>query len=128
MAQSPSAAEWIVQRARILLLAAQGHANVAIARELQVSRPTVLLWRKRFRRFGIPAVLEHPTPGRAARLSPAKVEAIVQATLHTTPPGARRWSLRTMARAQHLPRSTVHRIWQQHGLSGPNRPWKTVAA
>jgi len=35
----------IVLRARIILAAAEGKPNNAIATELQTSRPTVLLWR-----------------------------------------------------------------------------------
>ncbi len=36
------------QRARMVLAAAQGHSNVSIARELQVSVDTVRLWRDRW--------------------------------------------------------------------------------
>lgn len=38
----------MVLRARIVLAAAQGHANVQIARELQVNVDTVRLWRDRW--------------------------------------------------------------------------------
>jgi DNA-binding NarL/FixJ family response regulator len=41
-----------VQRAKILLLAAQGVANTQIAERLGVSRPTVIAWRKRYAREG----------------------------------------------------------------------------
>jgi transposase len=45
-----------------------------------------------------------------------KVRAVVQATLHTTPPGATHWSIRTMAKAQGISRMAVQRIWDRHGL------------
>jgi transposase len=35
-------------RARIVLIAGDGVSNSAIARELGVSRPTMILWRERF--------------------------------------------------------------------------------
>ena len=44
------------------------------------------------------------------------MQAVVQATLHTTPRGATHWSIRTMAKAQGLSRMAVQRIWDRHGL------------
>jgi FixJ family two-component response regulator len=43
----------VALRCRIILRAVAGQQNVAIAEELGVSRPTVLLWRKRVREQGI---------------------------------------------------------------------------
>jgi transposase len=48
------------------------------------------------------------------------VEAIVNATLHTTPRDATHWSTRTLARAQGVSEATVRRIWRAHGLQ-PHR-------
>jgi len=111
----------LVQRARIVLLAAAGQANSAIAREVGMSRPTVLLWRERFARGGVPGLsYEKPRPGRKPALGPEKIQAVVEATLQSTPPAATHWSVRTMAKAQGLGRTTVHRIWRQHGLQ-PHR-------
>ena len=50
LVRAGNTAQKLVQRARIILLAAAGRPNVAIAREVGVSRPTVLLWRERFAR------------------------------------------------------------------------------
>jgi DNA-binding NarL/FixJ family response regulator len=41
-----------VQRAKILLVAAEGVANTQIAERLGVSRPTVIAWRHRYAREG----------------------------------------------------------------------------
>src|SRR6202521_4992950 len=38
----------LVERARIVQMAAKGSLNQDIARELEISRPTVQLWRARF--------------------------------------------------------------------------------
>ena len=43
------------------------------------------------------------------------MEAIVNATLHTTPPDATHWS-RRMARAQGISAATARRIGRTHGL------------
>jgi transposase len=48
------------------------------------------------------------------------VEAIVNATLHTTPADATHWSVRTLAKRQRVSPATVHRIWQAHNLQ-PHR-------
>lgn len=111
----------IALRARIILRAIRGEANSAIAKALQISRPTVLLWRKRFAHAGVPAILvDAPRPGRKKALSPKKVEAVVQATLHSRPPGKTHWSTRDMAKAQGISRMAVQRIWRQHNLQ-PHR-------
>jgi transposase len=49
-----------------------------------------------------------------------KINAVVEATLHSTPPGTTHWSLRTMAKAQGLGSDSVMRIWHAHGLQ-PHR-------
>src|SRR5436309_12995285 len=111
----------LVQRARIVLLAAARRPNAAIAREVGVGRPTVLLWRARFASGGVPGLsFEKPRPGRKPALSPARIQQVVEATLHTTPAGATHWTVRTMAKAQGLGHTTIHRIWRQHGLQ-PHR-------
>ena len=65
-------------------------------------------------------VKDAPRPGRRPALSPEKIAAIVEATLHTTPPDATQWSVRTMAKAQGVSHAVVHRIWRAHGLQ-PHR-------
>jgi transposase len=106
-----------VQRAQIILLAAGGAESQNIARELRVSRPTVQLWRERFlalRTCGLEK--DAPRPGRIPPIDDRKRAAIVEATLHSQPPGATHWSTRTMAQAQGVSEATVRRIWKQHGL------------
>ena len=111
----------LVLRAQIVLKAAAGMANHRIARDLNTSRPTVLLWRRRFQKGGTAALTEDaPGRGRKARISPAKVKQIVEATLHEKPTAATHWSTRTMARAQGVSQTMVQRIWDAHGLQ-PHR-------
>jgi transposase len=108
-------------RAHICLLGADGLSNTAIAKQLNTSRPTVLLWRKRFQESGPEGLAKDAPHGPSSRrLEGAKINAIVEATLHTTPPDATHWSTRTMAKAQGVSRNTVARIWKAHGLQ-PHR-------
>ena len=106
-----------VVRAKIITMAADHVPSQAIAAALKVSRPTVQLWRERFLALRV-AGLEHdaPRPGRTPRIPEQKVRAVVEATLHTTPPAATHWSTRTMARAHGLSQATVQRIWARHHL------------
>jgi len=106
-----------VQRAQIILLAADGAESQEIARRTKVSRPTVQLWRQRFLALRVAGLeKDAPRPGRIPRISAQKINAVVEATLHTTPPHATHWSTRSMARAQGLSEATIRRIWKQHNL------------
>jgi transposase len=114
-------AQKVVLRARIILGASTGCSNHQLAKRLGSTRPTVLLWRKRYGEAGLAGLLQDaPRPGRRCRIGARKVEAIVNATLHTTPPDATHWSSRRMARAQGISEATVRRIWRAHGLQ-PHR-------
>src|SRR5580700_2707618 len=111
----------IVLRVDIVLGAAQGIANHALARNLSTSLPTVLLWRKRFDSGGLAAVLEdQPRSGRPKQISAERKEAIVKATMKTTPKDATHWSVRAMAASQRVSPATVQRIWKKHKLQ-PHR-------
>ncbi len=111
----------IVLRSRICLLAHAGHGNRQIARQLNTSRPTVLLWRDRFAASGV-AGLEHEPPRQASsqRLEDSLIKKIVDTTLQTTPPAATHWSTRTLARHLGVSHMTVARVWDRHGLQ-PHR-------
>ena len=92
-----------------------------VSRELGINRKTVTLWCKRFAAEGIESLWEiAPGRGRKPSYSAAKVEAIVDATLHSKPKGETHWSCRTMARHQGVSKATVNRIWISHGLK-PHR-------
>jgi len=111
----------VALRARIVLGAAEGQSNHGLAKDLNTSRPTILLWRERYAQAGLSGLLKDaPRPGRRKQIGAAKVEAIVNATLQTRPRDATHWSVRTMARTQGVSPATVQRIWDAHGLQ-PHR-------
>jgi transposase len=98
-------------------MAADGIQNQDIARCIGVSRPTVQLWRQRFLAFRLAGLeKDAPRPGRFPKITPTKIQAVVDATLHTTPPNATHWSTRSMAKAQGLSEATIRRIWKQYNL------------
>jgi transposase len=107
----------LVQRAKIIRLSADGVFSHDIAQKLQVSRPTVQLWRERFIALRLKGLeKDAPRPGRKPVIRQQKVNTIVKATLQTEPTGASYWSLRAMARAQGVSKDSVWRIWKQHNL------------
>src|SRR4030042_2547362 len=111
----------IALRAKIALLAADGLSNVRVAREAGVSRPTVILWRKRFLQGGPEAIATIlPGRGRPVTYTTEQVQRIVEATIQTKPPGATHWRTRSMARAPGVSKATVQRIGSAHGLQ-PHR-------
>src|ERR1700740_310062 len=111
----------VALRCRIVLGAAQGEADSAIARRLSVNRNTVILWRKRFVESGLDGLWDiAPGRGRKPIYEMDKIAAIVDATLQTKPAGMTHWSCRTLAEQQGVSKSTVNNIWGAHHLQ-PHR-------
>ena len=105
------------QRARLVLLAAQGAQNKDIAVEIGLDRRQVALWRKRFVAGGIQALRQDaPRSGRPPMLTPELQSRIVEATLHTKPAAATHWSTRTLAAHLGLSATMVRRVWQRNGI------------
>lgn len=52
-----------VERGRIVLAVADGKGTSGTAREVGVSRPTVIKWRDRFAQLGIAGLADEPRPG-----------------------------------------------------------------
>lgn len=116
-----STAARLVTRARIVLLAAEGWENKAIAERLQTTRPTVGHWRTQFARFGIAGIEKDATrPGRP-RTDRSEVERnIITATTQTKPEAATHWSTRMLAKHLGVDHVFVHRVWRANGLQ-PHR-------
>jgi transposase len=107
----------VALRCRIVLAACAGQQNKVMAADLQVSRPTVNLWRKRVRDLGIGQVWEiAPGRGRKPRYDQARRDAIIKATLQTKPKGMTHWSCRVMAQEQKVSKAMVNRLWQMHNI------------
>ena len=57
---------FLAQRARIVLLAADGLSNVAVADRVGVNQSTVVKWRNRYLERGLEGLVDEPRPGDAA--------------------------------------------------------------
>jgi transposase len=105
-------------RARIVLEAARGAPNGAIARHLGVHAETVALWRGRFAARGLDGIRhDAPRSGSGRRAEPGLVDRIVRTTLEVEPPSGR-WTTRSLAASLHVNHMLVFRVWRSHGL-GP---------
>jgi transposase len=109
------------RRVRAVLALIEGQRPSHVAATLGVSRNQIFLWSKRYVGGGVSAMVREASrpPGRAP-VPPAKVAAIVTATLTTKPPTGTHWSSREMARVQDVSGSMVRKIWRQHRLQ-PHR-------
>ncbi len=116
----PKTAQALALRARIVLAAAEGRSNDAVAAELAVNTHTVGKWRRRFAEQGPDGLLDEPRPGAPRTIGDADVERVIVLTLESAPRDATHWSTRSMAAATGFSQSTVSRIWRAFALA-PHR-------
>ena len=114
LARSKCTSVRLAQRAKIVLLAAQGFQNKDIAEQLGVGRVQVARWRERYLVSSLQGI-EHDLP-RGAPPVKVDVKKLVELTTQTTPEAATHWSTRKMAAALDVSPSTVMRHWQANGL------------
>jgi transposase len=106
-----------VERARVVLRAADGWQDKDIASELGITPEKAARWRNRFLDGGLAALeKDAPRPGRPHTVSGDKVQEIVHKTTQEKPTVATHWSTRTMAMAVGVSAATVRRIWHANGL------------
>ena len=119
-ARSRAIAQRDVQRAKVILLAAEGVPNHEIASRTGCSQPTVRLWRSRFSEGGVAGLEEREGRGHPFVYSEEDFARVITTTLKGPPEGSTRWSTRTLADQLGMSRSTVQRIWRKHRLQ-PHR-------
>jgi transposase len=112
----PKSAQRIALRSRIVLAAADGFSNTAIAEKLHITLPTVGKWRQRFLEDRLEGLVDEPRPGAPRTITDAKIETIINQTLETKPDNSTHWSTRDMAKRVGLSQSAIVRIWQAFEL------------
>ena len=117
-----------VKRAQILLAAADGQSEAAIATTVRVGTSTVYRTKRRFVEESLEAALsEDPRPGGKRKLTGSE-EALLIATVCSTPPSGRaRWTLALLADAvvaltphARISRHTIGRRLAENAL----KPWQ----
>ena len=107
----------LVQRAKIVLRAAEGRLNKDIAADLETSKKTVSLWRTRFADHRLKGIeKDAPRGGRHPSVRATFEAEIIRRTTQETPANATHWSTRSMAKAVGCKQSMVSRIWRDNGL------------
>ena len=121
----PKSAQALAMRARIVLAAADGLGNTAIAGKLGIALSSARKWRSRFAALCLDGLTDEPRPRRPRTVNDEQVEAVITRTLETTPADATHWSTRSLAAELGLSQSAVFRIWRAFGLA-PHRQdsWK----
>lgn len=121
LARSRSTSVRLAERAKIVLLAAEGKENGEIAETLGISRQKAGRWRKRYHELGLAGIeKDAPRPGRKKTISKRTVNKVIKLTTQEKPANATHWSRRLMAQRVNISESAVGRIWRAHGLK-PHR-------
>src|SRR3989337_1259110 len=92
--RGPKPAQRRARRAEVVLGAAAGKTNTALARELRWTSQTVGRWRGRFLERRLDGLLDEPRPGAPRRIGDADVERVLTLTLGTAPADATPWRTR----------------------------------
>jgi transposase len=117
----------VVERARIVLLAADEVPGKEIAAIVGCAEGTVVTWRGRYADHGLAGLEDLPRPGKPSPLPEALRDRVLELTL-TEPPdrfGATHWSSRLLATAlagegTPISHATIARIWHRFGV----QPWR----
>ena len=86
-----------VTRARMLLKAAEGWQDSALAAALSVGRATVERTRQRFVEEGLAALEERPRPGTQPKLDTRAEARLIAEACRRAPEGRQRWTLHLLA-------------------------------
>jgi transposase-like protein len=106
VARSRRIPQAMAQRARIVLMTADGVLPGAIGEQLGVSQPTIRKWRARYAEHGLPGLRSEARPGRPRTLDEQRVADLLNQALQTRPAKQTHWSVRSFAA-----RRTSARTW-----------------
>jgi transposase len=131
-ARDRGAAARVAERARIVLLAAEGLTGPQIAERVGCTEPTVVKWRRQYAEAGLCGLEDAPRPGGPKRvLTEDSIAGILSATV-TPPPEALReqgithWSARRLSdwlyrsKKLHVSHDSITRLWRRFCLA-PHR-------
>jgi transposase len=117
----------LVTRAGIVLAAADGLPNSAIAQCLQLTRAAVGKWRLWFLEQRVNGLYDEVRPGKPRTIDDERVAQLIHKTLHTEPAdGSTHWSVRMIAAETAISPTSVHRYFKLLGLQ-PHRSEGGVA-
>jgi transposase len=120
LTRSSSVRAGLAQRARIVLLAAEGITNTEIAARCGVTRQTVVTWRHRYDEHGLAGLEDVPKPGRPRVIDQGR---IIIETLKPPPKSlaVTHWSTRLLGARLKVGNSTIAKAWRAYGI----QPWRS---
>jgi len=104
------------RRAEMILWTEQGLSDRETARRLQVSHPTVGLWRRRFRAARLAGLRDAQRSGRPRIHDEERIARLIATALNTTPVAGPRWTVRTLSKVTSMSKSTVWRYLRLHAV------------
>ena len=75
----------LAERAEMILLCGEGLTATQVSQQLSKRLANVQMWRKRYLKRGLSGLHDRPRSGRPRKLGPAKVRAILKATVESIP-------------------------------------------
>jgi len=120
LVRAPRTPRALADRCKVVLLDEAGLTYAAIGAKIDMREQTVLKWRSRFLRHRLAGLKDKLRPGVKKKITPEQVAEVVRKTLEEKPPDATHWSLRSMAAASGVSRSSVNTIWRAFNLQ-PHR-------
>ena len=110
----------LVRRAQMILWSDAGMSLAEIGRRLKVSQPTVSHWRRRFREQRLLGLNDELRPGRPRTHDEERVAALLNTAIARKPKAATHWTVRELAAATGIGKSTVQRYLSLFGVQ-PHR-------
>ena len=120
VARSRRTPQAVAQRARIVLMTADGILPGTIGAQLGVSQPTIRKWRARYVEQGLPGLRSEPRPGRPRTLDDQRVADLLKQALQTRPAKQTHWSVRSFAAEANISKDMAHRLFRAASIA-PHR-------
>ena len=120
IATSRSLPAALVRRAKIILMTEAGLTDRQAAKRLQVTQPTVSMWRRRFRAARIAGLHDELRAGRPRTHDEDRLAQMLNTALSSKPVAGTHWSVRTLGEATGISKTTVQRYLSLFGVQ-PHR-------
>ena len=125
--KSPTEDARIVERAKIVLARVAGKQIRKVARDLNVSVPTVTKWCKRFSLRGLTGLWDDPRPGKPPKYDAAFRDKVLELLVHSPPEGKSAWEGRALAERLGSSVDAVWRVLRDEGIYlRRRRTWRAV--
>jgi putative transposase len=105
-----------VLRSKLILMRSEGKSYDEIQQRLDISRPVVAKWIRRFRAHGIDGLFDSKRPGKPSKYSDSDVARVLKLVTTKPPGGYTSWSQRRLAQETGMSQSKIHRILNEQNL------------